>query len=53
MKAFLIAIVIISIMVSPIILIWAVNALFGLGIVLSMKTWFAGFVLIVLFGRGV
>ncbi len=39
---------VVAYIISPILLIWAVNTLFGCGIPMSFKTWLAGFVLIML-----
>ena len=50
----LIAVVIVvtmAIVGSPVVLIWATNTLFGLSIETNLTTWFAGLMLIGLFGR--
>jgi len=39
---------VVAYIISPILLIWAVNTLFICGIPMSFKTWLAGFVLIML-----
>ncbi len=39
---------VIAYLISPILLIWAVNILFNCGITMSFKTWLAGLVLIML-----
>lgn len=39
---------IVAYIISPILFIWAVNTLFNCGILISFKTWLAGFVLIML-----
>ncbi|QTA86225.1 hypothetical protein [Desulfonema magnum] len=39
---------VIAYLISPILLIWAVNTLFNYGISMSFKTWLAGLVLIML-----
>ena len=36
----------IALVVGPMLIIWALNVLFGLSIVLSFKTWFAVLVLV-------
>ena len=39
----------IAYLISPILLIWSLNTLFGLNIAFGFKTWLAGFVLVILF----
>lgn len=45
----LVVLVIVLFAIGPLLLIWSLNALFGLSIVCTWKTWFAGFLLLVLF----
>lgn len=44
--------VIVVLLAMPCALIWALNVLFGLGIVLSLKTWVATLILASLFFAG-
>ena len=41
----IIVLIIAIVVVVPILIIWSLNVLFGLGVVLSLKTWFAALVL--------
>lgn len=36
---------------APLVLLWALNTLFGLGLIMSLDNWLAAAVLILLFGR--
>lgn len=44
--------VVILIIFSPLLAIWAINTLFSLGIPYDMQTWTASLILIMLFGSG-
>lgn len=41
----LLTLTIIVLIIGPLLAIWALNVLFNLGIVVSIKTWFAAFIL--------
>lgn len=42
---------VLAIWLAPIVAIWAINALFGTAITVTLKAWFAALLLIVLIGR--
>lgn len=46
--ALIIASFVITLVCSPIAFIWAVNTLFGMKIALTIETWWAGFVLLLI-----
>lgn len=50
----LVAVLIVAVIaIGPLLTIWSLNALFGLGIAYSVKTWFATFILASLVSGGV
>lgn len=48
----LVLLVVLFVVFLPILAIWALNVLFGLTIVVTLKTWFAAFVLIAIVAGG-
>ena len=50
-KLILIIVVLVVLIVGPLLAIWSLNTLFGLGIAYSIKTWFAALVLAGIVGK--
>lgn len=49
----LIMLIVLIVVIGPLLTIWSLNALFGLGIAYSIKNWFATFILASIVSGGV